>query len=142
MQPSGHQISDTPPTRTPRVLQREPVVDIASRRQVRGASGSSMRCVSSSGYLTGACSCEVTIPAGIVAAAWGRRRRAGVSGDSFFHFSHEGDVWLAYGRRDGSIRGVYCPEHLAERDLRCSGGDPVAQVHAPAAQPRVLVAGA
>jgi hypothetical protein len=78
----------------------------------------SMRCVSS-GYLTDGHSCGSTIPLGVVRAAWDREsERAGVRRDGYFHFAWEGRVWLAFGLANGRVRGVYCPEHAAERDLR------------------------
>jgi hypothetical protein len=63
--------------------------------------------------------CRAGIPATVVLAAWGaelERGRAG--GDRFFHFSWRGEVWLAYGLRNGCVRGVYCPMHSAARDGR------------------------
>ena len=75
-----------------------------------------LRCVSS-GYLSGGSSCPHTIPAGAVIAAWGLElEKAG--GDRFFHFTWGGGEWLAYGLEDGLVRGVYCPDHSAERDER------------------------
>jgi hypothetical protein len=94
------------------------VPDIASRRIMRkGASDPPLRCVSS-GYLANGCSCRATIPTGVVTDAWAREQRAGVRGDRFFHFTWRTEVWLAYGLRNGRIRGVYCPEHSAEREQR------------------------
>jgi hypothetical protein len=75
-----------------------------------------LRCVSS-GYLSGGCSCPRTIPAAAVVAAWARELEK-VPGERFFHFSWGGDEWLAYGLPDGLVRGVYCPDHSAERDER------------------------
>jgi hypothetical protein len=55
----------------------------------------------------------------VVTAAWGvEHERGGAHGDRFFHFAWRGDVWLAYGLRDGRVRGVYCPSHSSERDER------------------------
>jgi hypothetical protein len=81
-----------------------------SRRELR------LRCVSS-GYLTGGCSCPRTIPVGAVIAAW-RRELEKAPGERFFHFAWGGGEWLAYGLEDGLVRGVYCPDHSAERDER------------------------
>jgi hypothetical protein len=75
-----------------------------------------LQCVSS-GYLSGGCSCPRTIPAGAVIAAWKRELEKG-PGDRFFHFTCGGGEWLAYGLEDGLVRGVYCPDHSAERDER------------------------
>lgn len=73
-----------------------------------------LRCVSS-GYLSHGCSCEAEIPAEVVVAAWARERTGGHD-DRFFRFTWRGAAWLAYGLRNGRVRGVYCPEHLAERE--------------------------
>jgi len=83
-----------------------------------------LRCVSS-GYLSAGCSCRSSIPSSVVTAAWGvERERGGERGDCFFHFAWRGDVWLAYGLRDGRVRGVYCPKHRAERDEHSSLNEP------------------
>ena len=42
--------------------------------------------------------------------------------DQLFRFTWRGGEWLAYGLRDGRVRGVYCPEHNARRTERCSFG--------------------
>ncbi len=79
-----------------------------------------LRCVSS-GYLSDGCSCRSSIPASVVTAAWGgERERSGAHADRFFHFAWRGDVWLAYGLKNGRVRGVYCPSHSAERDEHSS----------------------
>ena len=75
-----------------------------------------LQCVSS-GYLSGGCSCPRTIPAAAVIAAWARELEK-ASGERFFHFAWGGGEWLAYGLPDGLVRGVYCPDHSAERDER------------------------
>jgi hypothetical protein len=94
------------------------ITDITTRRILRsGSREPAMRCVSS-GYLSRGSSCTVTIPGGVVTDAWASQKRAGIHGDRFFHFTWQGEVWLAYGLKDGRIRGVYCPEHSAERDQR------------------------
>lgn len=79
-----------------------------------------LRCVSS-GYLSGGCSCQASIPEGVVTTAW-RRELAAADGprDRFFRFSWRDGEWLAFGLRDGRIRGVYCPAHSAERDGRAT----------------------
>jgi hypothetical protein len=92
----------------------EVVTDIDSRRSTRMEFP--LRCVAS-GYLADGCSCHATIPVGAVVAAWARElEREG--GDRFFHFYWREGVWLAYGLENGLVRGVYCPEHSAERDER------------------------
>jgi len=95
-----------------------PVTDLSTRRSMRrDPSAPRLKCVSS-GYLSGGSSCPETIPSGVVTDAWAAQQRAGVSGDRFFHFTWRGEVWLAFGRRNGRIRGIYCPIHSAERDQR------------------------
>jgi len=77
-----------------------------------------LRCVSS-GYLADDCSCQATVPASLVAAAWARElERAPAPEDQFFRFAWRGGEWLAYGLRDGRVRGVFCPEHSARRAQR------------------------
>jgi hypothetical protein len=88
----------------------EPRAHPLSRKELR------LRCVSS-GYLAGDCSCPRTIPAHAVVAAW-RRELENAPGERFFHFTWGGGEWLAYGLEDGLVRGVYCPDHSAERDER------------------------
>jgi hypothetical protein len=91
----------------------------AGRGRTSGANAPDrpLRCVSS-GYLSDGCSCRSSIPARVVAAAWTQElERGGVRGDRLFRFAWHG-VWLAYGLRDGRVRGVYCPSHSAERDER------------------------
>jgi hypothetical protein len=79
-----------------------------------------LRCVSS-GYLSNGRSCGTTVPLGVAHAAWNREsERAGAGRDGFFHFSWNDQEWLAFGLADGRVRGVYCPEHAAGRDLRSS----------------------
>ncbi len=67
--------------------------------------------------------CRSLIPARAVAAAWRRELELGRTGAGFFHFAWRERVWLAYGLPDGSVRGVYCPSHRAEREERL-GYDP------------------
>jgi hypothetical protein len=102
-----------PPTPAPKislVADLQPRKNVLSRKELR------LRCVSS-GYLTGGCSCGCTIPANAVLAAW-RRELEKAGGERFFHFAWGGGEWLAYGLEDGLVRGVYCPDHSAERDER------------------------
>jgi hypothetical protein len=77
-----------------------------------------LRCASS-GYLSDGCRCQITIPEHVVAAAWERERLFGNTEDRFFRVVWRDEVWLAYGLGDGTVRGVYCPAHRAERDERC-----------------------
>jgi hypothetical protein len=86
-----------------------------SPSQAHADSAQALRCVSS-GYMADGCSCQATVPADVVKAAWayrlGRRR---AQEDQFFTFVWQGGQWLAFGLRDGRVRGVYCPEHSAMR---------------------------
>jgi hypothetical protein len=98
------------------------VVTDLDRRRAQRSNGSEplLRCVST-GYLGDGCSCETTIPAEVVAAAW--REEVESSGNPkarFFRFVYQRATWLAFGLEDGRVRGVYCPEHSAERDSRAS----------------------
>jgi hypothetical protein len=78
-----------------------------------GADARLLRCVSS-GYLSNGCSCDAAVPAEAVVAAWARERLMD-RGDRFFRFRWEDREWLGFGLRDGRVRGVYCPEHRAQR---------------------------
>jgi hypothetical protein len=74
-----------------------------------------LRCVSS-GYLSDGCSCRTTVRESVVAAAWARELElAPAAEDRFFRFIADDGEWLAFGLRDGRVRGVYCPEHSARR---------------------------
>jgi hypothetical protein len=77
-----------------------------------------LRCVSS-GYLRDGCSCQATIPTSVVTGAWARElEHTPAREDRFFRFAWRDREWLAFGLRDGRVRGVYCPEHSAERAER------------------------
>jgi hypothetical protein len=81
-----------------------------------------LRCVSS-GYLSDDCSCKKTVPGSAASAAWARQlEHTPAVEDQFFRFMWHGGEWLAYGLRDGRVRGVYCPEHNAQRTERRSSG--------------------
>lgn len=53
--------------------------------------------------------------------AWRLELDAGEPESRFFHFIWRGGVWLAYGLKDGRVRGVYCPSHNSERAERSHG---------------------
>ena len=77
-----------------------------------------LRCVSS-GYLDGGCPCRETVPLGVVTAAWSREiGRSSIPRSGFFQFVWEDRVWLGFGLEDGQVRGVYCPDHAAQRAQR------------------------
>jgi hypothetical protein len=81
----------------------------------REARSRSLKCLSS-GYLLDGCSCQAAIPASVVERAWEARLRSSPAReDGFFQFHWQGEAWLAYGLTDGEVRGVYCPEHRAQR---------------------------
>jgi hypothetical protein len=63
-------------------------------------------------------SCRSRIPASVVRKAWSREMQLKGVEEGFFYFSWRSGVWLAYGLRDGRVRGVYCPTHCSERDSR------------------------
>jgi hypothetical protein len=75
--------------------------------------------------------CHSTVPEAVVKKAWRAELEAGGEReDRFFHFIWQGGVWLAYGLRNGRVRGVYCPSHNSERAERshaalCADGDDV-----------------
>lgn len=77
-------------------------------------------------------SCRARVPARAVTAAWRAELDSGRACAGFFHFVWRGRVWLAYGVTDGSVRGIYCPAHRAEREQRL-GYDPDLVRPAPAA---------
>ncbi len=77
-------------------------------------------------------SCQARIPARAVAAAWQRELELGRVCAGFFHFAWREEAWLGFGLPDGSVRGVYCPAHRAEREERL-GYDPELVLTAPAA---------
>ncbi len=76
-----------------------------------------MKCVWS-GYPSYERTCRSRIPASVVVKAWQRERHLKGSQEGFFYFSWRSGVWLAFGAKDGSVRGVYCPTHCSERDAR------------------------
>ncbi len=74
-----------------------------------------LRCVWT-GYPSNGCSCHSRVPKDVVTSAWREELECGSSrADRFFHFIWHGGVWLAYGLKDGRVRGVCCPSHSAER---------------------------
>ena len=100
------------------------LVDLEERRPgLCAVATETLRCVSS-GYMSGGCSCEACVPAGVACDAWQAELNRGAErSDRLFRFAYKDQVWLAYGLRDGSVRGVYCPEHGAERDERAALAD-------------------
>jgi hypothetical protein len=83
---------------------------------MQGFQADPMGCVWT-GYRSNGCPCAARIPAGVVTAAWAiELERTGVHEDRFFRFEWQDGVWLAYGLKEGGVRGVYCPSHSAERE--------------------------
>lgn len=83
---------------------------------MQGFQADPMGCVWT-GYRSNGCPCAARIPASVVMAAWsGELERSGAYEDRFFHFEWQDGVWLAYGLKEGGVRGVYCPSHSAERE--------------------------
>jgi hypothetical protein len=109
---------DAPATRPPTllVLAGEAGGERRDRITARGAA-KLLRCVSS-GYMSHGCRCRAAIPAAVVSGAWQREREGSGEQERFFHLAWSGGLWLAFGARDGSVRGVYCPQHRAEREGR------------------------
>lgn len=96
------------------------VVDLDRRRAMhRERRTSALQCVSS-GYLSDGCSCGASVPADDVIAAWARALARGGARDAFFSFATRAGAWVGYGLADGSVRGVYCPAHSAEREVRAT----------------------
>ncbi|HEY5192390.1 MAG TPA: hypothetical protein VIJ39_00785 [Solirubrobacteraceae bacterium] len=62
--------------------------------------------------------CRSRIPASVVVKAWQREMQLNGAIEGFFNFEWRHGVWLAYGSRDGGVRGIYCPTHRSERDSR------------------------
>jgi hypothetical protein len=62
--------------------------------------------------------CRSRIPASVVVKAWHREMQVKGTVEGFFYFSWRSGVWLGYGLQDGGVRGVYCPTHCSQRDLR------------------------
>lgn len=90
------------------------------------AAGEQMKCVWS-GYPDYNRDCRSRIPASVVIKAWHREIQLKSAVEGFYYFSWRSGVWLAYGLRDGGVRGVYCPTHCVDRDSRePQGEDPPA----------------
>jgi hypothetical protein len=110
------------------------VLDGLGRRRHRPSTSElagRLQCVSG-GYLADRCSCEASVPLEVVNVAWSRQLEAGGE-EGFFRFAWQDEVWLAYGLKDGRVRGVYCPGHSAERDRRLQGARVSAQPPRPGA---------
>jgi hypothetical protein len=96
----------------------------APLRTVRSFSGAEpevaeepLKCVWS-GYPHYDRDCRSRIPASVVIKAWQREMQLKGTVEGFFNFAWRSGVWLAFGLKDGGVRGVYCPTHCSERDTR------------------------
>ncbi len=69
--------------------------------------------------------CRSRIPASVVVKAWQREMQLKGTLEGFFNFTWRHGVWLAFGLRDGGVRGIYCPTHCSERDSRDARVDDV-----------------
>jgi hypothetical protein len=81
-----------------------------------------LRCVWS-GYPDYERNCRSRIPASVVVKAWQRETQVKGVSEGFFYFSWRNGTWLAFGSRDGGVRGIYCPTHCSERDSREPQGE-------------------
>ncbi len=125
MKPKRHPIEQiTPPPAPPADVAphaSEALAGVASPpEQVTSPSASAedpMKCVWS-GYPSYERTCRSRIPSSVVVKAWQRERQLKDIQEGFFYFSWRSGVWLAFGAKDGSVRGVYCPTHCSERDAR------------------------
>ncbi len=76
-----------------------------------------LKCVWS-GYPHNDRDCRSRIPASVVIKAWQREMQLNGTVEGFFNFTWRHGEWLAYGLRDGGVRGIYCPTHRSERESR------------------------
>lgn len=76
-----------------------------------------LKCVWS-GYPSHDHPCRSRVPASVVLKAWRREMQLKATEEGFFNFTWRSGVWLAFGLKDGGVRGVYCPTHCSERDSR------------------------
>jgi hypothetical protein len=105
-----------PPARRCKVISIDELAVARQRRVEPEAEPSplTMRCVHSD-HLDGGGPCSETVPAEVAAGAWQADRLERLLEEGFFQFKWRGDAWIGYGTSDGTVRGVYCPLHNAER---------------------------
>jgi hypothetical protein len=97
-----------------------------------------MKCVWS-GYPDYNRDCRSRIPATVVVKAWHREIQLKGTVEGFFYFSWRHGVWLAYGVREGGVRGVYCPTHCHQRNSReTQGEEPATPAPLDVPQPSLL----
>jgi hypothetical protein len=109
-----------PPDATERSTSIERPAGMAEARD--GAAEEPMKCVWS-GYPDYNRDCRSRIPASVVIKAWHREIQLKGTVEGFYYFTWRQGRWLAYGLRDGRVRGVYCPTHCTDRDLRGTLGE-------------------
>jgi hypothetical protein len=128
MKPKRHPIEQVypPPVRLTEVAPCAPAGD----RSPCAPAEDPMRCVWS-GYPAYERACRSRIPTSVVIKAWRRERQVKGSEEGFFYFSWRCGVWLAFGTKDGNVRGVYCPTHCSERDARETQGEAPGQAAGP-----------
>jgi hypothetical protein len=115
MKSERHPIEQSQPTH--RVRLREAALSPGTEGRRLVPAEDQMKCVWS-GYPSYARDCRSRIPASVVVKAWQRERQLQGTEEGFFNFSWRSGVWLAFGAKDGTVRGVYCPTHCSERDAR------------------------
>lgn len=84
-----------------------------------------LKCVWS-GYPDRGHRCHAGIPASVARDAWRQEMAVALRTEGFFQFTWRNGQWLGYGAPDGSVRGVYCATHSAERAHRIVGGEQAA----------------
>jgi hypothetical protein len=114
MKSQSHILQQSQPARH---LPLREVTPSAARVGYSSPAEESMKCVWS-GYPASERDCRLCIPGSVVVEAWRRERELKDTVEGFFYFSWRNGVWLAYGVKDGGMRGVYCPTHCSERDAR------------------------
>jgi hypothetical protein len=130
---------DVEPTSTATLTRPTPSVEHDNGARVVESLGGAVhtaQCLSN-GYLTGARRCDCRVPEYVVEAAWRRElERGSTRSEGFFRLTWRDGQWLAYGLPNGSVRGVYCPAHAADRDERAFASITRSDGPAPAPQPR------
>jgi hypothetical protein len=116
-----HSESYLPPQRSPHLTEAS-VAEASTSPDApafpaEAAAPEPLRCVWS-GYPHYDRDCRSRIPASVVVKAWQREMQLNDAVEGFFNFEWRHGIWLAYGSRDGSVRGIYCPTHRSERDSR------------------------
>lgn len=97
----------------------------AELREGESAEDGLLKCVWR-GYPDQEQSCECCIPHTVVATTWLSQTEH--ENERFFCVPWKGGTWLAYGLRDGEVRGVYCPTHCAEREARAPNKERLTQL--------------